>query len=198
MMEIICVKHDIKDGKFRAVKEVSDGAGGTILNLLTFPEDTLEWRSAEYQIEPDQTDLLMDLVLYEGMLSDPPILFTAATIEEAREIHVGRVLDMKAKVRPTARSWKSQPERVNRLREAGVDQEWLDLVTTDDALEPIRSGHLMSPEVIVEKVLLLQDIRKRAAEDREIKSRRRSSADRAQAIRAARMRSAQPANQKGT
>lgn len=190
MMEILCVKHDIKDGRFRAVQEVSDGSGGTVLNLFTFPEDTLEWRSAEYQIEPDQTDLLMDLVLYEGMLPGPSVLFTAGTIEEAREVHVGRVLDLKSKVRPVARSWKSRPERVNRLRDAGVDQEWLDLVTTDDALEPIRAGHLMSPEVIIEKVLLVQDIRKRAAEDREVKSRRRGSVDRAQAIRAARTRSA--------
>lgn len=195
MMEIICVKHDLRDGKFRAVQEVSDGLGGTILNLFIFPEDTLEWRSAEYQIEPDQTDLLMDIVLYEGMLPGPPgppILFTAATIEEARETHVARVLALKAEVRPVARSWKSQPERVNRLRKAGVDQEWLDLVTTDDALDPIRAGHLMSPEVIVEKALLVRDTRRRAAEDREIKSRRRGSADRAQAIRAARVRGETP------
>lgn len=60
-----------------------------------FPADTLEWRAAEYGIDPSDTDMLLRVVLYEPLIDhrhdDPLHLYQAPTVEAAREHHLTRV-----------------------------------------------------------------------------------------------------------
>ncbi len=70
--------------------------------LHCFPLDTMEWRSAEYAIDPNDRDTLLDLVLAEPWMIDgidpqehPSGLFNAETIDEARDFQLGRVTMVK-------------------------------------------------------------------------------------------------------
>lgn len=40
-------------------------------NLHIFPHSTLEWRSAEYGIDPEDIDTLLDVILHEPFIPDP-------------------------------------------------------------------------------------------------------------------------------
>lgn len=185
-MEVLYAEHDPRNQRFIVVKELESG-----LCHCSIPEDTLEWRAAEYQIEPTEIDLLMDIVLYEGGMpqEEPvPVLFTAATVDEAREIHIGRILAYKKKIRPVANAWKNREQRIERLRQAGAGSELLDLITDGDALIPIREKHLMDREVLVEKALVVQGLRQRAKE-RERGPAFVTPSERAARIRAARFSS---------
>lgn len=189
-MEIICVKHNVESRTFQAVQELPDGNGGTLLYLLTIPQDTLEWRAAEYLIEPSDTDLLLDVVLYEAFLpSEPdgiPMLMKASTVDEARDYHVGQVMAAKTKMRPQGPNrWKQNPQRVARLEAAHPELalDWKSFLT-DDALQPIRDKHDMADEVLVEKASLIAETRDRMS------SRRKAFTDtqRAEMIRSIRTR----------
>lgn len=61
--------------------------GATVRTAYIFPRDTLEWRAAEYGIDPADTETLLDIVLYEPHLEIPPDkhLYGAETVKEARE-----------------------------------------------------------------------------------------------------------------
>jgi hypothetical protein len=77
--------------------------------VFVMPEDTLEWRAAEYDIDPNDLDTLMDVVLAEQFLEVPPgettpPLFTADTIEEARKIHLARCAQAKLRHRISTRA----------------------------------------------------------------------------------------------
>lgn len=94
-----------------------------------FPKDTLEWRAAEYDIDPNDVDTLLGIVLYEPLLDEhshehPKHLFNAASVAEAREYHTSRI---------------------NRLRKAHP------LEDPDGHLDKIRQGHLMHPEALALK-----------------------------------------------
>lgn len=191
-MEIICVKHNVEARTFQAVQELPDGNGGTLLNLLTMPQDTLEWRAAEYLINPSDTDLLLDVVLYEAFLPPEadgiPMLIKASTVDEAREYHVGKVMEAKAKMRPQgANSWKQRPQRLSRLASAHPDLalDWEPFLT-DDALQPIRDKHDMADEVLVEKALLTSETRDKFTSSRKAFT----DANRAEMIRSMRTRGA--------
>lgn len=75
--------------------------------VFIMPEDTLEWRAAEYDIDPNDLDTLMDIVLAEQFLDvsphETPPLFTADTIEEARQIHLDRCSAAKLRHRISTR-----------------------------------------------------------------------------------------------
>lgn len=97
---------------------------GTVRHHV-FPKNTLEWRAAEYGIDPADVDTLLDIVLHEphaphpddrltadddpavaaGLMSTAPVsrgsvragdlvpttLYTAETVEQAREAHLLRI-----------------------------------------------------------------------------------------------------------
>lgn len=192
-MEILSVIYNPVRQMFGAMQEHE----GRLIHLA-FPADTLEWRSAEYQIEPTETDLLLDIVLYELHLNtdpaalEPSVLWTADTVEEARERHVAAIMEAKQRLRPAGpRSWRDRSQRVSRLRESGVDREWLDAVADDDALKPIRDNHIMDIPVVIEKALLVEKqrakfkLQQEAARQAVVLSRP-SAHDRAAMIRAMR------------
>lgn len=163
MMEVLSVIRDPRRPSFLVAQEVNG-----ILVHLKFPIDTLEWRAAEYQIEPTETDLLMDIVLYERYIErgpdELPDLWTAPSIEEARTRHVARMKEAKERQRPNGpRAWKDKAQRLDRFAEAGVvDPQWLASVLEGDALAPIREGHVMDLPVLFEKAKLVDQQRQQA------------------------------------
>lgn len=101
-------------------------ADGNEMYVHVFPKDTLEWRAAEYGIDPDDFDTLLSIVLYEPLLSShdvdhPKHLFNAGSIAEARDYHLGQINAVR-KFRP--------------------------LEDPDGHLDKIRSGHYMHPEAV--------------------------------------------------
>lgn len=85
------------DGRGHVVikREITHDNGFVEQGCYIFPEDTLEWRAAEYDLDPSDMDSIMEIVLAECHLDpvpdeDMPVLFTADTIVEARTKHVDR------------------------------------------------------------------------------------------------------------
>lgn len=81
---------------------------------FAFPKDALEWRAAEYGIDPAAIDTLLDVVLVECYMTDEECatgttLVTAATVAEARRDHLARVAAAKLRLRITTRT-KAEPE----------------------------------------------------------------------------------------
>lgn len=73
----------------------------------TFPVDTLEWRAAEYGIDPTDLDTLLDMVLSEPFLDSDPddsalSLFEAPDISRARVHHLKKVAQVQVDADPKA------------------------------------------------------------------------------------------------
>lgn len=184
-MEIFAVKHNAQRRQFEAAQEVD----GKLYHFI-FPDDMLETRSAEYHIQPTEIDLLLDIIMYEGFIEEsgeePPPLFSAATVDEAREKHIARVMDVKRKIRPVANQWRTPQQRAQFMRDCGVtEQSWLDAIT-EDALQPIRDNHRMDAEVLVEKSLLVRANVEQFKAGRRAMLAREAGADRAAVYRQAR------------
>jgi hypothetical protein len=86
-----------------------------------FPTDTLEWRAAEYGIDPSDVDTLMDIVLVEPYLTDDhwqagSRLHDADTIEQARADHLARCAQAKLACRMSTRGKSAEPLRAVRER----------------------------------------------------------------------------------
>lgn len=82
-------------------QEITLDDGKTTRGRHVFPDDTLEWRAAEYGIDPADTETLLDMVLWEPHLPEPDrselLLNDAPDIDSAREYHLKRVADRKGK-----------------------------------------------------------------------------------------------------
>lgn len=65
-----------------------------------FPDDIFEWRCAEYGIDHDDTDTLLDVVLFEPYLdhgaADPDLThLDAPSVAAARDYHLARIRQVK-------------------------------------------------------------------------------------------------------
>lgn len=82
-------------------REMVFADGSAIKGKHAFPADTLEWRAAEYGIDPADLDTLLDIVIHEPFLPEPDqpdlMLYDAPTIEDARNYHLGRIRAVQAK-----------------------------------------------------------------------------------------------------
>lgn len=105
-MDIVLKSVDTKtlDNGVRLIvleQELTLDDGTTIRGRHVFPDDALEWRAAEYDIDPADTDTLLDMVLWEPHLPEPDqpelLLHDAPDIASAREYHLKRVADRKGK-----------------------------------------------------------------------------------------------------
>jgi hypothetical protein len=78
-------------------------------HLLVIPTDTMEWRAAEYDIDPTDTATLLDIVLAEMSMTEADwsdggtFLATAPDIETARVDHVARCARVKLRHRVSTR-----------------------------------------------------------------------------------------------
>lgn len=128
---------------------------GTVVRTAHFmPKDVMEWRVAEYDLDPDD-DQLLDLVLWEQYVTVPPGkgLHEAGTVAEAREALLEALAERtgpsnaaKARARGLARGTAADPEVAVRKR--------------------MREMSLMDPEVVEQKrriVTLQRDRSKEAA-----------------------------------
>lgn len=83
------------------VTRAADGHGLTHV----FPKATLEWRAAEYGIDPGDSGALLDLVLHEQLLEDEEAaamqqdLSTARSTADARRLHDSRLTALRARTR---------------------------------------------------------------------------------------------------
>jgi hypothetical protein len=92
------------DGKGHWVVEVfkthEDGRREEGVHI--FPYDAMEWRAAEYNIDPNDRETLLDIILTEPYLetetADPQrTLFVAETVQDARAHHLERIAAAKLK-----------------------------------------------------------------------------------------------------
>lgn len=108
-----------------------------------FPPDTMEWRSAEYGIDPGDRETLLDVVLAEGWFFDgidplehPSSLYNSETIDEARDFHLSRVAVVKAD-----HSLASAPQNKRALMRS----------TSTDPREHVKKNSVFNREIIVAK-----------------------------------------------
>lgn len=103
---------------WHVVTRATDGHGLTHV----FPKVTLEWRAAEYGIDPADTDTLLDVVLHEQLLDDetaasvPADLFEAPSTARARAAHLARISGCKENRERIVLDGKSNPLDVIRAR----------------------------------------------------------------------------------
>ncbi|MFG3051911.1 hypothetical protein ACGFZP_13300 [Kitasatospora sp. NPDC048239] len=116
--------------------QATSSTGGTFWVVVTtsqagerhqhaFPTDTLLWRAAEYGIDPDDTETLLDIILHEPhitpaeALAEPVTLAAARTTGEAKTAHLARIAAVKARRRITgikAPAGKSTPDPLAPIR----------------------------------------------------------------------------------
>jgi hypothetical protein len=88
--------------------------------IHAFPHDALEWRAAEYGIDPSDVDTLMDIILTEPYIASTDYepgttLYDAPSIEDARKAHLSRCAKVKLAHRMSTRG-KNQPH-VQRVKD---------------------------------------------------------------------------------
>ena len=86
---------DTPRGPMAKVVLIPDAAGaGPVLHM--FPLEALEWRAAEYGIDPGDAVALLDIVLHEPYVAEEPVVHTAVSVEVARAVHLRRIAAVKA------------------------------------------------------------------------------------------------------
>ena len=132
-------------------REMELADGSIIRGKHAFPVDTLEWRAAEYGIDPADLDTLLDIVLHEPFLGEPDqpdmLLYDAPTVEEARAYHLARIDAVKAK---SKKEMKAGPDSVR---------------------ERIKQLSVVNPEAVSLKGNLVSKGREMARKDREEKAK---------------------------
>jgi hypothetical protein len=105
-----------------AVQRIHDD-GSVEEGVHVFPADVLEWRAAEYDIDPSDVDTLLDIVLAEPYLTDGhwqagSQLHDADTVEQARADHLARCAKAKLACRMSTRGKAAEPLRAVREQHA--------------------------------------------------------------------------------
>lgn len=100
--------HSDGSGHWIIAKRVEHDDGMVEEGVFILPEDVLEWRAAEYGIDPSDLDTLFDLVIAEFFIQpddgDGPTLFETDDVDEARQAHLQRVSRAKWRHRISTRS----------------------------------------------------------------------------------------------
>lgn len=116
--------------------------GSSIRLRHTFPQDTLEWRAAEYGIDPADTATLLDIVLAEPYLTPDDWaaghrLHDAPDIPTARADHLARCARAKLRHRLATRTAGHPCRRV--AAESPLDLEAIELKRA--LVERARTAH---------------------------------------------------------
>lgn len=116
--------------------------GSTEEGCHVMPHDVLEWRAAEYGIDPSDVDTLMDIVLAEPYLTEEEQstganLADAATVQEAREAHLARCAKAKLRHRMSTRG---KDHKLNKIKqESPINPEAVQL--KQELVEHARGQH---------------------------------------------------------
>lgn len=90
-------------------------AAGTVYSHV-FPDSVFAWRVAEYNLDPTDTDALLDAVLYEAHIKQDPdhplSLHNAPTIGDARAHYLAQLDTMKAGGKITGRRRRKTENRL--------------------------------------------------------------------------------------
>lgn len=101
------------------ISEVTMDDGSVLPLKHRFPADTMEWRAAEYDIDPADMDLLLDIVLHEPLMDDADrpdlLLHDAPSVEEARSYHLSRVEKVRGKDRGRIGAGNPVADRIKEL-----------------------------------------------------------------------------------
>lgn len=141
-----------RDGVWWTAATLTDDAGTVTRYAYVFPTDTLEWRSAEYGIDPTDIDTLLDMVVVEPYLTPQDWaagthLYDAPDINTARADHLQRCAQAKLRYRMGTRPAAGQPS----------------------PLDPIRTNHGIDLEVVALKAEYVRRGRAAAAAQRQAK-----------------------------
>lgn len=148
----------------RRTTRTADGVDPVVEEgIHAFPYDTLEWRAAEYGIDPSDVDTLMDIVLAEPYLTNEDYepgttLYDAASIQDAREAHIARCVKVKLAHRMSTRG-KNQPH-----------------------VQRVKDNAFMHPEAVI----LKRELVKRSREELKRKAARRAADPHAERLAALR------------
>lgn len=158
-MEYLATQH--MHGRLVSAVELA-GLPDNLLHQTVIPEDTMEWRAAEWGIDPSEVDTLLDIVIYQEHFDEKiqPLDFPGPT--DARGAMIAMLARTKQRVRPQGpNQWKDKKQRADRIQLAGVDDPaWVEAIT-DDALERFRTHSLLDPEVVAEKARFINERRAR-------------------------------------
>ena len=133
-MKIVVDKVEREDEHDRwRIEQTITADDGTISRLLyVLPLDAMEWRAAEYGIDPTDTATLLDIVMAEPHLTPADWaaghqLHDAPDIETARRDHLARCVAVKMRHRISTRAKGSLLDRVR--AESRMDVEAIALKT---------------------------------------------------------------------
>lgn len=137
-----------------ATVDVTDDEGKAVRLAYIFPKDTMEWRAAEYDIDPSETEVLLDIILFEPHIKVPPErqLYVAESHDDARSYLLGAIAQKKAES-ARERAQMRLPEGKGKSPEENARARVLEL------------SHL-DPEVIVAKREMVQVLRGRLIQAR--------------------------------
>lgn len=81
------------------LREIDDETGTPYIDSYSFPAEVFEIRAAEYDIDPEDFDTLLDIVQYEVWLppADTSLLWDADDVPKARDGYLAAVRREKAK-----------------------------------------------------------------------------------------------------
>jgi hypothetical protein len=123
-----------------------DGNTRTISHV--FPEECFQYRSAEYGIDLDDLETLMDVILHENLITaedmeaHPQTVYDESSVEETRKAHLSRCARVKLRHRSSTRPNKS----TMRARAANPDDPTtVEQAEADHPLDPIRSHYQETP-----------------------------------------------------
>lgn len=127
--------------RIRCTRTHEDGTELPTMHVL--PVDALEWRAAEYGIDPTDLDTLVDIVLAEPFLNQRDFpsgeaLWDAPTVEDAKTAHVARCARAKLAVRMSTRG-KGHP--LNEIKKRpNIDPVRMAVKTIDVAVSRHHEG----------------------------------------------------------
>jgi hypothetical protein len=116
-MKIVFDSVELVRDRWRVAKTLTADDGSSERQLHVFPTDTMEWRAAEYGIDPSDTASLLDVVLTEPHLTpedwaNGSALHTAPDIATARRDHLARCAAVKLRHRMSTRAKGTPLDRV--------------------------------------------------------------------------------------
>lgn len=105
VIEIVPLRAQLVDTLWRIELQLTYSDGSTEQRLYVLPQDTIEWRMAEYEYDPS-TDLdeVTEMVLFEAVVTDEPDLshpdhlYNTASVEQARTRHRQRHRDRRKRL----------------------------------------------------------------------------------------------------
>lgn len=144
-IELLAATFNSETGKFEVAKQVTKDDGTSTLVLHFFAPETLEWRAAEYGIDPADVDTLIDVVMHEQYIDEAP-LWTSANREEAKERLLSKISGIKT-TRPRGLARATSVARTKRLSDAGVAAKYV-AAAEQDPVEFIKQNCEICPDVV--------------------------------------------------